>query len=125
MYDNISGKIKILAWAEFIVATFVSELASIGLLATSDQNSMMIGLFGMILSPVVAWAASLVTYGFGELIDKAIHIAQNTYSEKEELEEVSEEVEWERMRKIERLRSQGLLTEEEYQAKRAEIISKL
>ncbi len=101
MYSNIGGKIKLLAKATFIVEAIAAVIAGIVYMA-SDADKMPIGTLLMIVGPIVAWVSSWLLYGFGELIDKTCDIAQNTCG-------------GERISKIEKLRSQGLITEEEYQ----------
>ena len=68
----------------------------------------------MISGPFVAWVFSWLLYGYGELIEKTCEIARNTQGG-ERKSEAQSKVDSERINKIERLRSQGLITEEEYQ----------
>lgn len=110
MYDNIGGKIKGLAKAVFIVEAIAAVITGF-LLMTSVIP---IGLLVMVVGPLVAWVSSWLLYGFGELIDKTCDIARNTHGG-ERKSEAQSKVDYERVSKIERLRSQGLITEEEYQ----------
>ena len=85
-----------------------------------DIGSLIVG--GIVLltaCPALAWVLSWILRGLGELIDKMSEIAQNTQGG-EKIETYCE-----RLNKIENLRAQGIITQEEYQAKRTEIISKL
>ena len=52
-------------------------------------------------------------YGFGELIDKTAEIAKNTACKNESSPEMSN-ADNERLANLQRLRSQNLITEEEY-----------
>lgn len=113
MYDNISSKIKGLAKAAFIVEAIAAIIAGIALMA-SDEDMIPVGLLVMVVGPIVAWVSSWLLYGFGELIDKACDIARNTYSG-ERKSETQSKIDYERISKIEKLRSQNLITEEEYQ----------
>jgi hypothetical protein len=113
MYDNIGGKIKGLAKAVFIVEAIAAVITGIALMA-SDEDMIPIGLLVMVVGPLVAWASSWLLYGFGELIDKTCDIARNTHGG-ERKSEAQSKVDYERVSKIEKLRSQGLITEEEYQ----------
>ncbi len=113
MYDNIGGKIKGLAKAIFIVEAIAAVITGIALMA-SDEDMIPIGLLVMVVGPLVAWISSWLLYGFGELIDKTCDIARNTHGG-ERKSEAQSKVDYERISKIERLRSQGLITEEEYQ----------
>ena len=114
MYDNIGGKIKGLAKASFIVAAIAVVITGIALMA-ADEDLILYGLLVMVVGPIVAWVSSWLLYGFGELIDKASDIERNTRGG-ERKSEAQSKVDSERISKIEKLRSQGLITEEEYQA---------
>ena len=111
MYDNIGGKIKGLAKTIFIVESIATVITGIALMAT-DEDMILVGLLVAILGPIVAWVSSWLLYGFGELIDKTCDIARNSSAGKSEAQS---KVDYERISKIEKLRSQGLITEEEYQ----------
>lgn len=113
MYDNIGGKIKGLAKAVFIVETIAAAITGIALMA-SDEDLIPSGLLVMVLCPLVAWVSSWLLYGFGELIEKTCDIARNTHGGVRKSEAQSK-VDYERVIKLEKLRSQGLITEEEYQ----------
>ena len=110
MYDNIGRKIKGLAKAFFILEATAAIIAGIVLMANDEG----IGLLVLILGPVVAWVSTWLLYGFGELIDKTCDIERNTRGG-ERKSEAQSKVDAERINKIEKLRSQGLITEEEYQ----------
>lgn len=113
MYDNIGGKIKGLAKATFIVEAIAAVITGIALMV-SDEDLIPVGLLVMLVGPIVAWVSSWLLYGFGELIDKASDIERNTRGG-ERKTEAQAKVDSERISKIEKLRSQGLITEEEYQ----------
>lgn len=113
MYDNIGGKIKGLAKAIFITETISAVISGIALMA-SDEDMIPVGLLVMVVGPLVAWVSSWLLYGFGELIDKACDIERNTRGG-ERKSETQAKVDSERIAKLEKLRSQGLITEEEYQ----------
>ena len=113
MYDNIGRKIKVLAKASFIVAAIAEVITGIALMA-ADEDLILYGLLVLVVGPIVAWVSSWLLYGFGELIDKASDIERNTRGGKRKSEAQSK-VDSERISKIEKLRSQGLITEEEYQ----------
>jgi hypothetical protein len=78
------------------------------------------GLLVMVVGPIIAWVSSWLLYGFGELIDKASDIERNTRSgaKKSEAKEKTKEepkADSKRLNKIEKLHTQGLITDEEYQ----------
>lgn len=112
MYDNIGRKIKGLAKAVFIVEAIAAVITGIVLMAS--YLNPIIGLLVMVVGPLVAWVSSWLLYGFGELIDKTCDIARSTHGS-ERKSEAQSKVDYERVGKIERLRSQGLINEEEYQ----------
>lgn len=110
MFDNIGGKIKGLAkvifWLEAIAAVIV------GLVLVEDTEGL--SLFFAIAGVLAAWISAWFLYGFGEIIDKLCDIERNTRGG-ERKSEAQSKVDFERINKIEKLRSQGLITEEEYQ----------
>lgn len=113
MYDNIGKKIKGLAKALFIIEAIAAVIAGI-VFWSIDEEFFFIGLLVIVGGALLAWISSWFLYGFGELIDKTCDIARNTCSG-ERKSEAQSKVEYERISKLERLRTQGLITEEEYQ----------
>lgn len=124
MFKNIGGKIKGLAKAFFILGAIVPIIVGI-VLMSSDENMVLVGILVMVGGFVVAWISSWFLYGFGELIDKTCAIERNTRGYKrlidaqskvdsEGITESQSKEDSERIKKIEHLRSQGLITEEEY-----------
>ena len=109
MYDNIGKKIKDLATAAFIFGTIIAVI--FGLILANDTDGLSILL--IIVGPIISWISSLTLYGFGELIDKVCEIAKNT-TLSETKSEAQSKTDFERINKIEKLRAQGLITEEEY-----------
>lgn len=113
MYNDIGGKIKGLAKGIFVVESILTMFSGVAFLLI-DEDTVLIGILVFILGPVIAWISSWFTYGFGELIDKTSEIARNNYSG-ERKSEAQSKIEYERIKKIEQLRSNGLISEEEYQ----------
>lgn len=118
MFDNIGKKIKslasVLCWVG-IIAYVITAIIMFILSSMDDGNGLFIGLgFAfLIVGPLLSWVSSFFMYGFGELIDRACDIERNTRGG--ETKSVAQaKVETERTDKLERLRSQGLITEEEY-----------
>lgn len=118
MFYNIGKKIKslasILCWGG-IIAHVIAAIIMIGIGVDDHEDELIV--FGVILlfvGPLMSWINSFFIYGFGELIDKTCDIERNTRGG--EIKSVAQtKVETERIDKIEKLRSQGLITEEEYQ----------
>lgn len=118
MFDNIGKKIKSLASILCWVGIIAYVIAAIIMIAIGvDEYEDGLTVFGVILlfvGPLMSWVSSFFMYGFGELIDKACDIERNTRGG-ERKSVAQAKVETERIEKLERLRSQDLITEEEYQ----------
>lgn len=113
MYDNIGGKIKMLAKVTTIVLAILFIVLGTITMAMGDIG-VIIGLLILIVGVLLSWISSWVLYGFGEIIEKVAEIEKNTCKDEAKLKTRSKE-EDERIEKIERLRKKGLITEEEYQ----------
>ena len=125
LYSNIGGKIKSWAKGIFVVEAIAAIIGGIIAMCTSvsdvypggyevDSTQLIIGLLVLVLGPFVALVSTWVLYGFGELIEKTCAIERNTRGG-EKKSETQSQIDDERIRKLESLRSQGLITEEEYQ----------
>lgn len=114
MYDNIGDKIKGLAKALCIIETITAAIAGIVFLVDGSEDKALLGFLLTFGGFVISWLSSWPLYGFGELINKACDIARNTYTDGGN-SEAQTKVDFERVKEIEKLRSQGLITEEEYQ----------
>ena len=113
MYDRIGGKIKGLAKALFIVTAIAEVITGFAIIA-NDEDMILLGFLVIVVGPIIAWISSWLLYGFGELIDKVSEIALFTGGNESNFEP-QETIDSERINKIEMLRSQGLISEEEYQ----------
>ena len=110
MYDNIGKKIKGLAIGTFVVEAIGFVVGGLYTAADYDEVYILMALIG----PIVAWVSSWLLYGFGELIDKTSDIAACMRGEaKKSQVQINEDNE--RINKLEKLRAEGLITEEEYQ----------
>jgi hypothetical protein len=76
MYNNIGSKIKALAWIECILGSIACVI--IGLFFWEREYAGGTAFSFIVLGPLLSWLLSLVTYGFGELIEKTQEIAKNT-----------------------------------------------
>ena len=111
MYNNIGGKIKSLAKWTFIAETVAMVLAGITVLI--EEEDFLLCFVCVLLGPVVAWVSSWLLYGFGEIITKLTDIERNTYCGG--IKSMTRaNADSERIARIEKLYSQGLITEEEY-----------
>lgn len=77
MYNNIGGKIKVLAIISFALTALAFFISGIALMA-DDDDFIFLGMLMMFGGPVLGWISSWLIYGFGELIVKATEIARNT-----------------------------------------------
>lgn len=113
MFDNIGKKIKSLANVLCWVGIIAYVIAAI-IMFSIDEDFIGIGFLLLFVGPFMSWISSFFMYGFGELIDKVSDIERNTRGN-ERKSITQNRIEDERIEKLERLRSQNLITEEEYQ----------
>lgn len=120
MFDNIGKKIKTLAKVLCRVGIIAYVIVAIVMFLCVIEYPYAAGLYiglgvaFLIGGSLLSWISSFFMYGFGELIDKACDIERNTRGG-ERKSVAQAKVETERIEKLERLRSQDLITEEEYQ----------
>ena len=110
MYNNIGGKLKGLAIVIFILEALVTIIFSFVIMASGNE----LGILLFFVGPIIAWASSLLIYGFGELICKITDIEVNTRGDNIK-SKTQHNIDEERVDKLERLRAQNLISEEEYQ----------
>lgn len=109
MYDNIGKKIKIITIIHTIIFIILSMSAGV-ILVFKEINYGYILIF---LVPFVIWASSFVLYGFGELVEKTCDIRRKICGERVKKIIIDENND-NRRRDIDKLRFQGLITDEEY-----------
>ena len=92
MFNNIGGKIKTLAKVLCIIGIVLSIIWGLITMSTSaialsrgnDSEFVIVlaaflsGIFVAAIGSLLSWIGSFCLYGFGELIDKATEIAENT-----------------------------------------------
>ena len=118
MFDEIGDKIKrvakILCWIGIVgsviiaIITFVKASESY---RTEGYYTAM-GWILLIAGPLYSWVSASLAYGFGELIEKATEIANNT--RKDNTPTATEK----NNNDLEELYKEGLITEEEYNKKK-------
>ena len=118
-FNNVGTKIKSFTKWYCWVSIIISWVAAvIGFFAGfADDDTIFITLISIVAAavmPFIIWVSSWMMYGFGELIERAINIDRNTRGESAK-SETQAKIDDERIQKLERLRSEGLITEEEYQ----------
>ena len=114
MYEQIGEKIKGLASTLATIGIIISIFGGIVLMMTSD-DAPILGIFVAAIGALLSWVSSWLLYGFGELIDKVCNIEKSMHI-KNRISETSAMNISKRLDKIETLRAEGLITNEEYQA---------
>ena len=91
MFNNIGRKIKKLAKTLCWIGIALSGIFAIIMFVTASQaygselgTCVFLGFLFLIGGTLFSWLSSLFTYGFGELIEKACIIAENTAPKKED-----------------------------------------
>lgn len=117
-FENIGKKIKNLTkwscWITIVLIWIAAPIVAIALMADGWEIEWLIPLAAAIVAPFFIWIGSWTVYAFGEIVDKATAVELNTCG-REIKSEAQTRIDEKRISKIEKLRSQGLITEEEYQ----------
>ena len=123
MYDNIGKKLKGFAKTIFAICLIASVIGGIAIMAI-DGDLAIIGIIVMAVGILVSWISTWFLYGFGEIVDKVCDIEKNTRNgsfvktssaASEIKSQVQTQIDNERIQKLENLRAEGLITEEEFQ----------
>ena len=110
MFSDSGHKIKVIAYIFTFVGISASVIAGICMIS-SGENHALFGILTILFGSLMAWIASFLLYGFGELIDKTTDIdSKLAYLQPHQTEKENDE------KKLKRLRDQGYLSEDEYQA---------
>ena len=120
MFQNIGKKIKTLAvvvcWIG-IAGSVIGGIVMIAVGADSSGGDLLIGL-GLpliFLGPLFSWIGSFVLYGYGDMITRIRRIERKLYGQENEEEEKSDSAgKDDRLAKLQSLREQNLISEEEY-----------
>ena len=78
MFDNIGGKIKVLAQVVCWIGIICSALFGI-IIVANGKNFVFLGFMIMFVGSLLSWCSSFVLYGFGELIENSEIANSNTY----------------------------------------------
>ncbi|MBO5453544.1 MAG: SHOCT domain-containing protein [Clostridia bacterium] len=137
MFSNIGGKIKtvaaIVAWVG-IIASVVSGFICIAV----DDDLILVGLLIAVVGSLISWVSSFVLYGYGQLIQNTDKMVGNVYNDKQPMGGYQTGMPVNnapvnnapvnnapavdpRFESLKRLREQGVITDEEFQQKMAEI----
>lgn len=129
MYKNIGKKIKVLAQVVAWIGIIASVIAGICFIIVGANSyygggaMILAGFAVMIVGAFFSWISAFFTYGFGELVDNSAIIAgkqQKTDASEAYRAPVQETVD-PRRQALDKMRREGLITEEEYNAKIAEL----
>lgn len=120
MFQNIGKKIKTLAvvvcWIG-IAGSVIGGIVMCAVGADSSGGDLLIGL-GLpliFLGPLFSWIGSFVLYGYGDMITRVRRIERKLYGQENEEEEKSNSAgKDDRLAKLQSLREQNLISEEEY-----------
>lgn len=132
MYNNIGGKIKGLIRFLFGIEVFGCVLAALALVYLHEKLSsfiIVLGLAAIVIMLILGWMSTWVFYAYGELVEKTCQIEEHirnlqmnvTYREAPASEtpvavpSAVTTAAGDRLASLERLRSQNLISEEEYQ----------
>ena len=84
MFENIGGKIKVLAQVVCWIGIVVSVIYGLTIIKTEYITELKaLGFAVMVLGSVLSWIGSFLLYGFGELIEKVTVIAEKMEPKKE------------------------------------------
>lgn len=126
MFDNVGSKIKALAsffcWGG-IIASIIGGIILIGL----DEDLIFAGIAVIVIGSLLSWISSFVLYGFGELVVNSAIIAGKEGKivvGGQSGNAVAPQNKSEKITALNNLKARGLISEEEYSRKLAELESK-
>lgn len=126
MFDNVGSKIKALAsffcWGG-IIASIIGGIILIGL----DEDLIFAGIAVIVIGSLLSWISSFVLYGFGELVVNSAIIAGKEGKivvGGQSGNAVAPQNKSEKITALNNLKARGLISEEEYRRKLAELESK-
>ena len=120
MYKNIGEKIKRLAVTVFIIEAIGAGLTALGFIVSGiiyeEFYLAFVGFLVALLGIPTAYVSTWLLYGFGELISCAAEISENTriLASSSSAPGYDETDVYSRVCTIEKMRKQGLLSNEEY-----------
>lgn len=112
MFDNISCKLKAIAWIEFVVGV-ISALVSGTVLMILGGWFVLIGLLCIVIVCFVSFVIAALIYGFGELIERTVRIEYLVGRGVFKNLHINTSVKLP-LEKVAKLYSDGQITEEEY-----------
>ena len=125
MFDNVGSKIKGLAsffcWGG-IIASIIGGIILIGL----DEDLLFAGFAVIVIGSLLSWVSSFVLYGFGELVaNSAIIAGKRADDSVQHPNTVAPQDKNEKIAALNNLKAKGLISEDEYNKKIAEMENKI
>ena len=125
MFDNVGSKIKALAsffcWGG-IIASIIGGIILIGL----DEDLIFAGFAVIVIGSLLSWISSFVLYGFGELVaNSAIIAGKRADDSVQHPNTVAPQDKNEKIAALNNLKAKGLISEDEYNKKIAEMENKI
>ena len=117
MFEKVGKKIK--EWATFFTWIGIGGFIIVAIIMfyiaadSYDEEYTIIGFVFLIAGPLTSWINGMLMYGFGEIVDGISELSGNNCSG--EMLAGLTDMRSERTNKIEQLRKNGFITEEEYQ----------
>ena len=119
-FEDIGKKIKDFAkwscWITILLIWIAAPIIFIIFLTENNEELCLIPIIAAIVVPFLVWVGSWTIYAFGELVERAASIDNKIGMSGNAKSQVQSKIDNERIAKLEKLRAQGLITEEEYQA---------
>lgn len=120
MFENIGSKIKGLASFMCWIGIGVSIIGGIIMWNTDDLIGW--GFVTMIVGSFFSWISSVLLRGFGELVENSAIIAGKDIKREIDKATKTTKVAEEKIEKLNSLKNNGCITEEEYNKKKSELL---
>ena len=90
MFNNIGGKIKVVAKTICFVGIILSIISGL-VLILADVRTVFSGILLIIVGPIASWIGSFMTYGFGQLIENSDILVKQGYRREAQAQNNQEE----------------------------------
>lgn len=115
MFDNIGGKIKVVAKVECWIGIISSFIAGISLMSEDEELFGLIGFFVIVIGSLASWLGSFLIYGFGQLVENSDILAGRTSNEDTFMQELEEKSVEDKIFELNELLDKGHISYDEYQ----------
>lgn len=89
MFENIGGKIKMLAKILTALGCFASLVIGLAMGAKTGENGALLFLFIILIGCLVSWLSSFILYGFGQLVENSDILAKHYKNQSEKHNDIS------------------------------------